>query len=250
MEYTNFIYAYLDPKKPGNYKYGNYVFEFEPFYIGKSKKNSVYNRMTRHLEFVRDRGMDLTNNTYKFNIINSILDSNLEPIIIKIEENLSLEASFNLEKLLIQTIGKRIERSGPLCNISDGGEGGDTFTDNPRREEIREMRRDQMLNKNPMKGLKLYEYPSNKSKLSGKHWNEGRKASQEVKKKMSESRKGQNNSNSYKVGKYNNEDSLIEIYGYAKECAEKNSIHYSHLISRLIDKDKFYRGFKYKKIQK
>lgn len=249
MEYTNFIYAYLDPRKPGNYKYGNYLFEFEPFYIGKSKKNSVYNRMLRHLEFVRDRGIDLTNNNYKFNIINNILESGLEPIIIKVQENLSLESSFNLEKILIQMIGRRIEESGPLCNIAEGGDGGDTFTNNPKKEEIREKRRNQMLNKNPMKGLKLHEYPSNKSKLSGKHWNEGKKASPETREKMSESRKGQNNSNSYRVGKYNKEEDLIEIYGYAKECAEKNSIHYSHLVSRLIDKDKFYRDFKYKKIK-
>lgn len=249
MEYTNFIYAYLDPRKPGDYKYGNYVFEFEPFYIGKSKKNSVYNRMTRHLEFVRDRGIDLTNNNYKFNVINNILDSGFDPIIIKVEENLSIESAFNLEKLLIESIGRRTGKSGPLCNISDGGDGGDTFTNNPRKEEIRKMRKDQMLNKNPMKGLKLYEYPSNKSKLSGEHWNKGRKASQETREKMSESRRGQHNSNSYKVGKYNKEGDLIEIYEYAKECAEKNSIHYSHLISRLIDKDKLHKDFKYKKIK-
>jgi hypothetical protein len=249
MEYTNFIYAYLDPRKPGNYKYGNYIFEFEPFYIGKSKNKLGYNRTIKHLEFVRDRGIDLTNNIYKFNVINSILKCNLEPIITKVQDNLSLESSFNLEKLLIEIIGRRIEKNGPLCNISNGGEGGDTFTNNPRKEEIREKRRDQMLNNNHMKGLKLNEYPSNKSKLNGNHWNKGRKASQEIKDKMSESRKGKNNPRSYKVGKYNKLGELIEVYDYAKDCAEKNSIHYSHLISRIIGKDKFYKDFKYNKIQ-
>jgi hypothetical protein len=249
MEYTHFIYAYLDPTKPGIFKYGNYIFEFEPFYIGKSKTNSVYNRMNQHLEFVKNRGMDLTNNQYKFNKIKKILDQELEPYIVKVEENLTLSASFNLEKLLIDQIGRGINGNGPLVNISRGGEGGDIFTDNPRREEIKEMRRNQMLKNNHMRGLTLEEYPSHKSKLTGKHWNKGRKASDELRKKMSDSRKGADNAMSYKVGKYDTAGNLIEIYDYAKKCAELNQINYVHFINRIINKEKIHNSFKYKKIK-
>ena len=32
-----YIYIYLDPRKPGNYKYNNLCFNYEPIYIGKGK---------------------------------------------------------------------------------------------------------------------------------------------------------------------------------------------------------------------
>lgn len=249
MEYTHLIYAYLDTTKPGNFKYGNYIFSFEPFYIGKSKTNSVYNRMTQHLEFVKNRGINLTNNTYKFNKIKKILDQGLDPYIVKVEEKLNLLSSFNLEKLLIKKIGMSIKGEGPLVNISRGGEGGDSFTNNPRKEDIRKMRSNQILENNPMRGLRLEEYPSHKSKLSDNHWNKGRRSSEETKKKMSMTRRGSNNSRSYKVGKYNVNGDLIEVYDYAKKCAEINGINYSNFINRIINKDKIHNNFIYKKIK-
>jgi len=249
MEYTHFIYAYLDPTKPGDFKYGNYIFSHEPFYIGKTKSNTYCNRMMQHLEFIKNRGIDLTNNMHKFNKIKKILDMGLEPYIVKVEENLTLLASFNLEKLLIEKIGMSINGKGPLVNISSGGEGGDTFTNNPRKEEIREMRKKQMSENNQMRGLRLDEYPSHKSKLSGNHWNKARKASEETKKKMSITRAGSGNPRSYRVGKYNLDGSLIKIYNCAKECATDNQINYSSFVIQMIGKNKPYNNFIYKKIQ-
>jgi hypothetical protein len=247
MEYTSYIYAYLDPRKPGNFKFGNYIFEFEPFYIGKGKTTTVYNRMFRHLEFVKNRGIDLTNNQYKFNLIKQILDENLEPIIVKVEENLTEENAFNLEKLLIEIIGTRINIKGSLVNISSGGDGGDVFTNNPRKEEIREMRRKQMSGSgNHRYGIKFEDTPSHKSKESGCHWNKGFKHSSETKIKQSETRKGSNNSRAFKVYKYDIDFILIAEYDYAKKCAEENEINYTQLISRIIDKRE-YKGYYYKR---
>ena len=44
-----YTYIYLDSRKSGNYVYGEYVFNFEPFYVGKGK----YEQYTSHLRIAK-----------------------------------------------------------------------------------------------------------------------------------------------------------------------------------------------------
>ena len=73
-----YVYAYLDPRKPGKFVYGNFIFDFEPFYVGKGKDN----RITEGLVSKRE-------NKFKIAKINKIKKSNLDVIYLKIYENLT-----------------------------------------------------------------------------------------------------------------------------------------------------------------
>ena len=48
-----YVYVYTDPRKDnGPYKYGEYEFEYEPFYVGKgigNRKNNHLNEATKNL---------------------------------------------------------------------------------------------------------------------------------------------------------------------------------------------------------
>lgn len=104
-----YVYIYLDPRKLGQYHYSDICLLYEPFYVGKGKND-------RYKIYIR------RNNSLK-NKINKIKQSGLEPIILKLYENLSEEQSFNFEKKLICQIGRKDLNCGTLLNFTDGGEG-------------------------------------------------------------------------------------------------------------------------------
>ena len=51
-----YVYALLDPRKPGAYEYEDICFLYEPFYIGKGSKNRCYDHF---------RYSQLKNNTFE-----------------------------------------------------------------------------------------------------------------------------------------------------------------------------------------
>lgn len=108
-----YVYVYLDPRKPGNYVYGEYEFDYEPFYIGKGCNGRAY--------------IHLKGNGY-----NKFFDRKIkkiqrvckcDPIIIKYKEILMEQSSLDLEIKMIATIGRHDLKLGPLCNLTDGGDG-------------------------------------------------------------------------------------------------------------------------------
>ena len=111
-----YVYVYLDPRKPGKYQYGEYQFDYEPFYVGKG----FGCRYKEHLH--KNRGN--CNNKYLKNKIQKIqreIDDN--PIIVKQDDNLSEKSAFGLEVGIIDIIGRKDLGFGPLLNMTDGGEG-------------------------------------------------------------------------------------------------------------------------------
>jgi len=80
MEY--YVYILLNPLKVGNFKYVDYHFDYEPFYVGKGKGKRKTNTLSEK------------KNLFKKRIIEKIKLNGLKPIIILIKENLNEEDSF------------------------------------------------------------------------------------------------------------------------------------------------------------
>lgn len=111
-----YVYVYLNPIKNGDFIYGEYKFEYEPFYIGKGCNN----RYTHH---INENRIKKDTNKIKINLIEKLKSLGLKPIIKKIKINLSETDAYEMEKLIIDLIGKKIDGTGPLTNIKNGGDG-------------------------------------------------------------------------------------------------------------------------------
>lgn len=124
-----YVYAYLDPTKIGNFSYGDITFGYEPFYIGKGRKNRCNNG-------IKDRKKCI-----KTAKIKSLINKGFYPIIMKLDVDLSESEAFNREIYYIETIGRKDIGSGPLTNMTEGGEGTsvrlDTEEDMIRKKNFR-----------------------------------------------------------------------------------------------------------------
>ena len=116
------IYAWLDPRKPGNFIYEGleFVFEYEPFYVGQTV--DLKDRKRCHLKnsySCRDSNIFKSR---KFNKIKS--ETGNHPIFLVIRENLSREDANNTEVDMISKIGTMNSGLGPLTNLTIGADKG------------------------------------------------------------------------------------------------------------------------------
>lgn len=124
MEEKYYTYIYLDPRKPGEYKYqlnNTELLElnYEPFYVGKGTKDRMY----RHKYKSKDKRRQ-----HMLSKINKIIkESNKEPIIIKYKDNLSNDKAYEYEEILVDIIGRINNNTGPLINKTKGGHGSNGF---------------------------------------------------------------------------------------------------------------------------
>ena len=133
-----YVYIYLDPRKPGNFKFENYFFTHEPIYIGKGTRN----RMRHHLV------QRLKKKTLFYNKLNKIISEGNEPIFYKLFDNLSEEEALKNEVELIKLIGRIDIETGSLCNCTEGGDRGFNRTEETRKK-LSEQKKGE---KNPMFG--------------------------------------------------------------------------------------------------
>ena len=152
-----YTYIYLDPRKSGDYIYQCgieevYCFYYEPFYIGKG----IDDRLFWHLNCY-----NYDKNKHKKNIIKKIRKAGLEPIIIKVLQDVTNEEACNEEINLISIIGRADKNRGPLTNLTDGGDGVRGYT---LSEEDKGKRREDLTGQRFNRLVVLYYIKTNKTR--------------------------------------------------------------------------------------
>lgn len=99
-----YVYVYLDTRYPGEFKYGDYIFDYKPFYIGKGLGRRYKVRYCRPMYFT--------------NTIKAMTSLNLEPKVVFPFKSDDESECYDVESKLIELIG--IDN---LTNISLGGTG-------------------------------------------------------------------------------------------------------------------------------
>jgi len=191
MQY--YIYIYLDPTNV-------------PFYVGKGRGYRYL--VSSHLQ--KDHGN-------KF-LQNKILKVGIDNIKIEFpQKDLTELESFDLEKQYIQRIGRRDKGQGPLCNLTNGGE-GPSLSEETKRKISEAHIGLQAGDKHPMYGKNHSEISKQKISKALKDincgwWNKGLKRSEETKQKISKAL----------TGKFIGSQSPMYGYSPSKETRRKMS---------------------------
>lgn len=115
-----YIYVYLNQTKVGGWTYKTNEFTYQPFYVGKGRKNRINMHLCPSL---------MKSKSIKNSIIKSIFSKVGEsPIHYKIYENLSDDEAILIEKDFIKQFGRIDNGTGILGNGTDGGEGSNNFS--------------------------------------------------------------------------------------------------------------------------
>ena len=117
ISHINYTYKYLDPRKNN-----------QEFYIGEGKDDRYLHHLEDANRYVRQNRSQKwiqknCSNPHKIRTILKILKAGLEPIIVKVLENVDKQTAVDEEIRLIALYGRYDLGLGTLTNMTDGGDG-------------------------------------------------------------------------------------------------------------------------------
>lgn len=179
---NQYVYIYLNPLKPGNYRYGKLEFTCEPFYVGIGRGN----RINHHMILAKSH----KRKTFKDNIILKIINNGQQPIRYKLYEQITLESAKRIERCLIKLMGRRDLETGTLVNLTDGGDG----TNGYQMSDDRKLKQQNlMLNRWQRGEFDNRDFTGVNNPFHSKHHTEETKA--KIRQSIGDARKGENNAN-------------------------------------------------------
>jgi hypothetical protein len=196
MKNNYYVYIYLDPRKPGNFTYGEFIFNYEPFYIGKGKGKRAYLHIKQAL---KPNVESYYYNPHKSRKIKNIIEAgfDMRDYVLIASNNLSEEEALFLEEEYIKLIGRYNNKTGPLTNLSDSYRNmsdnlvsvkGKTYEEIYGTEKANELKQKRKMDCQ-LNTEELIE--KNRNNRLGKTWEEvyGEERAKEIKNKLSESQR-------------------------------------------------------------
>lgn len=200
METIFYTYIYLDPTKPGRFTYGNFVtFFFEPYYVGKGKGD-------RFLAHVKESKLsdEYACNLRKIRKLRKIKNKGYEikDYIMFLRTSMPEFMALNCSECFwIYTIGRKDLGTGPLVNLTTGGDGaipGPETRDKLRTKKIGKTYEEIMGDDEAAKNRK--EQISKRMRGNGNHFF-GKTHNKETKQRISKNRIGKSSGTSHWIVK-------------------------------------------------
>ncbi len=219
-----YVYAYYESKSN------------LPFYIGKGHNDRAYVHLARCHWPSSPNKLPLF-----YNKLRKMAKNNMQPEIVIIQDCLTENDAFELEHKLIQQVGRRDLKTGPLCNLTDGGEGsaGHITSGETRRKLSKANRGHSVSSENIQKLIlrnKSREF-SVETRVKMSKAQCGRICSEETKQKMRESRKRFRRP----INAYNENNQCVEQFESISSVKDKG-YHVDGVRRCLYGKRKTHKG--------
>lgn len=120
-----YVYALLDPRKPEVQNYCRIEFSHVPKYVGKGRGGRAHASAFQEANYT---------DSPKARWVRRLRQEGLEPILLFVKDAVEEKTAFSYERKLIEAIGLKKLKEGPLLNRTKGGEGGKHFTEEDKAE--------------------------------------------------------------------------------------------------------------------